>query len=97
MTFRRGETESFPVDSTQRSVWYGIIEYDPGACRFQETTFTASKSGKKDLVAMIRLLTGADRKFVIVGVWQGQWKTDVFVLEPAILIKRMRGCLGAEI
>jgi hypothetical protein len=90
MTFIRGETESFPIDSTQRTVWFGIIEYDPETKLFSETHFTSSNTGRKDLTAMILLLTEADRKFEVVGIWQGQWKTDVFVLDPAILIKRIR-------
>lgn len=77
MSFRIGETSQFPFAYTGREVWYFII--DETLCRFE---YTAAKSQKKELVDTIKLLSSGCSNFTVFGVWQGKWKTDIFILDP---------------
>jgi hypothetical protein len=88
MVFRRGETREFPVDSIDRAVWYGTIEYSQEA-GFTEKHYTSSKSGKADLLEMIRGLISDGQEFEVIGVWQGKWKTDLFILDSAVLVEML--------
>lgn len=88
MAFRTGETREFPFDRDDRKVWYALIEYD--ITGFHETAYTSSKSGKADLLAMLIQLRGMNRKYYLLGIWQGEWKTDLFVLDPIIVRSRLK-------
>jgi hypothetical protein len=87
MSFRENETEQFPFWITDRVVWYGLLLNDAG---FHRLSFTASKSGKKTLVEQIVICQNVGSPFLVIGVWQGQWKTDIFVLDPDITIAKMQ-------
>jgi hypothetical protein len=88
MVFRTGETLQFPFDRDDRKVWYAIIEYD--ITGFHETAYTSSKSGKADLLAALMLLRSSSRKYLLLGIWMGEWKTDLFILDPSIVRSRMK-------
>ena len=90
MAFRSDETLEFPFASTDRKVWYGIIECEEDVRIFTETSFTSSKSGKTNLINIVKQLINQERSFVLIGIWQGEWKTDIFVLEPTIAISMIR-------
>ena len=81
MSFREGETNQFPFAWTSRKVWYAIIVFD---ARFPGFDFTASKSGKKAFVEKIDSLKSEGQKYLLLGIWQGEWKTDIFVLDEEI-------------
>jgi hypothetical protein len=87
--FRFDETENFPVERTDRKVWYAIIGYDQ-ECGFSKTSFASSKSGKLSLITMISELSKHKRKFTVVGIWQGDWSTDLFVLDEIKIVKMLR-------
>jgi hypothetical protein len=86
MTFRNGETDHFPVDRTDREIWYAIIVSDDNFSRYG---FTSSKSGKKDFVEMIKELNGEKQKTLLLGIWKGQWKTDLFILDEKIIVDKI--------
>ena len=87
MSFRENETEQFPFLCTDRTIWYGIILNDSG---FHRSSFTSSKSGKKTLSEEIETLQSKGVSFLLIGIWQGQWKTDIFVLDPTIAIPKLQ-------
>lgn len=91
MTFRDNETKDFPVGSTDKSVWYGIIIHDVTSPRH---SFTSSKSGKRELLDKIKQLQSDGQKFLVIGIWQGQWRTDIFTLDPKELAVVMREKAG---
>ncbi len=88
MAFRENETERFPFDRTDREVWYGIIVHDE---KFPRYSFTSSKSGKRDFINMVGCLKSGGQKYLLIGIWQGQWKADIFILDETIAIKLMGG------
>lgn len=87
MTFRNGETDHFPVDRTDRTIWYAIIVFSSDFTRYG---FTSSKSGKKDFVEMIKKLNSEGQKLLLLGIWQGQWKTDLFVLDEKTIVEKIK-------
>lgn len=88
MTFRTDETLAFPFVRDDRKVWYAIVEYD--ITGFHETAYASSKSGKTDLLAALILLRSSSRKYLLLGIWQGEWKTDLFILDPTIVRSRLK-------
>lgn len=86
MTFRNNETDQFPVDRTDREIWYAIIVSNDELSRYE---FTSSKSGKKNFVETINKLLGENQKILVLGIWKGQWKTDLFVLDPKIIVDKI--------
>jgi len=88
MSFREGETNDFPFARTDRAVWYAIIVHD---IRFPRFDFTASKSGKKAFIEKIESLKADGQKYLLLGLWQGQWKTDIFILDEELTKGWIRG------
>jgi hypothetical protein len=88
MTFRRDETKNFPVQRTDRIVWYAILtQADINKdCWFGGMGFSSAKSSKKSLLTAILEFQKRELDFLILGIWQGQWKTDIFILNPKELI-----------
>jgi len=86
MAFRNDETKTFPVEFTDKIVWYAIIVFDG---RFPRYAFTSSKSGKKDFVNKISELKYGGQKYLLLGIWQGNWKTDIFVLDEDMIVQRL--------
>ena len=88
MSFREGETNDFPFVRTDRKVWYAIIVFDT---RFPRFDYTASKSGKKAFVEKIESLKLEGQKHILLGIWQGEWKTDIFVLDEELTKQWING------
>lgn len=86
MVFRIGESDSFPFSTIERGVWYAIITSEPP---MNTDSFTSSKSGKQDFVNKIKQLTNENKTYIILGIWQGKWKTDIFILDKKICIREI--------
>ncbi len=78
---RKGETEAFPVKS--RTCWYALIKVIDG--KLQSECYGGSDRDKKELTENIIKYLQENVEFRIYGVWQGQWRTDLFDLDPKTL------------
>ena len=85
--FREGETETFPIERRDAEIWYAIIVMGSDFPRYQ---FASSISGKNDFVNTIIRLKKEGQKYLIFGIWHGQYRTDIFVLEEDKILKMMR-------
>ena len=93
-TFREGETNQFPVDRKDKGVWYGIIatkSSPSGSVQIEITRFgfTSSVSGKREFLDKINELKTHGISYLLLGIWQGQYSTDIFVLDEKIIVKRL--------
>lgn len=76
MAFRT-DTQDFPYSDKDRSIWYFIIDWKKKIkthyCYIQE---------KRDMVSLLKQLIdkGKYSHIQLCGVWQGNWKTDIFDL-----------------
>ena len=88
--FREGETERFPFDCADRKVWFGIVilDYD-----VKPLSFTSANSGKRNLLNKIDELNCRGDEFMILGVWQGNWRTDIFILDKVVTVKKLNGVI----
>ena len=87
MTFRENETEQFPFESCERTVWYAIITFEGG---FKKHSFTSSKSGKRDFMNRAEILSENGVSHILMGIWQGKWKTDIFILDRKVMMEKIK-------
>ncbi len=76
--FREGAEEEFPWSTTGGAVWFALLVVENG--KIEKYGFTASKSGKKALTSALQALS-ADHEALLIGVWTGQYRTDLFILK----------------
>ena len=86
--FRSGEEASFPWHERECSVWYALLVVEEGQIR--KYGFTSSDSGKAALCQAIRSLSANDEALLL-GVWTGTRRTDLFVLEKSLAIDHLVG------
>lgn len=84
--FREGEEDSFPWDRTDRGVWYCLLVVEEGM--IERYGFTSSKSNKAGLCRALSTLSGR-RDALLLGVWTGQYRTDLFVLDIPKAIEKL--------
>lgn len=82
MVIRTGETDRFPLEGT----WFFTVNFQKG--EIEHRNFTDSQSAKRELIALIEHYTNANIPFKLYGVWQGRWRTDVFDLDPKLMVQR---------
>jgi hypothetical protein len=83
------DLKNFPFDRNGGKVWYLLVE-DCGLSGFYEDCFTSSSSGRRKLVEKVKSCLAADKTFKVYGVWQGEWRTDLFILPPEIILKKIQ-------
>jgi hypothetical protein len=83
MAFKEGQTHSFPFERTDNGIWYFIVKSD------EIIEYKSTVSNQKDLVRDISKYLRHGFKFQLMGVWHGQYRTDIFVLEPANALIRL--------
>ncbi|MCK9593700.1 MAG: hypothetical protein M0Q91_17000 [Methanoregula sp.] len=91
MTFRINETAEFPFERTDRKVWYAIVEYT--ITGFHETEYTSSGTGKSDFIEKIkefRLKKVRKSDYRLYGIWAGEWKADIFLLDETIVLRKLK-------
>ena len=76
--FRDGAEEHFPWTATGGAVWYALFVVENG--KIEKYGFTSSKSGKEGLVSALQALSHEEES-VLIGVWNGQYRTDLFILQ----------------
>ena len=84
MTFRENETSKFPIGSKMRGIWYAIVVFDK---RFPKFDFSSSKSGEVNFIRKIKSLKDDGQSYLLMGIWQGKFSTDIFVLDEELVIK----------
>ncbi len=82
--FRINETKEFPVDFSDGSIWYSIITSD-----LNYYDFTSSVSGKKEFINKISEFNKSGIKFLLLGIWHGMYRTDLFILEEKEIVSRI--------
>lgn len=85
--YRTGDEEEFPWDYRGSSVWYALFVVEEN--KIQKYGFTASKTQKKKLLKSLEKVSGLTDSLLI-GVWTGNYRTDLFVLKIEEAIKRFK-------
>jgi hypothetical protein len=93
--FREGETSQFPVDRKDNGIWYGIIAMQASntsdaSIENHRFGFTSSGTGKREFIDKINELKTHGISYLLLGIWQGQYSTDIFVLDERIIVKRIK-------
>jgi hypothetical protein len=88
--FREGEEGNFPWKDTGNHVWYVLITMENGG--LQHYGFTASVSNKEGLLRALKSMA-KDESGLLFGVWTGQYRTDLFVLDRNQAMKRLEESL----
>ena len=87
---RIGEHDRVPFSS---SVWFlGILQ---GSDRLEYYEFRCTKEGLKNLVEFCKK-EKKNPNCILFGVWHGQYRTDVFLMEPVNLIARIQERTNAK-
>ncbi len=84
--FRKNGEDEFPWSHSGKGVWFALFVVEAGA--IERYGFTASKANKASLVRILKALDPTDDA-VLLGVWTGQYNTDLFVLDRRIAIDRL--------
>ena len=71
----RNDIQYFPFDSKDRGVWYLVIDWD----KKTEQAFSYVQE-KRDLIPFLSSIikNNQTNNFTLFGVWNGQYKTDLF-------------------
>jgi hypothetical protein len=91
--FREHSEENFPWESTSRAIWYAILNVEGN--EIQRYGFTSALSQKDALVKALRKVKGKN-KAILLGVWNGNHRTDLFVLDKEIAIEKLQAVLKEE-
>ncbi len=83
--FRTNEEETFPWTCKTGLVWYSLLVVENG--KIERYGFTSAKSQKAQLVNALIALDG--REALLLGVWTGSHRTDLFVLDISKAIERL--------
>jgi hypothetical protein len=84
--FRHNQEDGFPWDSNGSGIWFGVLTLESEVVRYY--WFTSAKSQKESLLELLKKVS--DIHFLaLVGVWHGEWRTDLFVLDRGIAVKKL--------
>ena len=86
--FRVGEEASFPWHVADSSVWYSLLVVEEG--RIRRYGFTSAVASKAALCSALEGLSPGDEALLL-GVWTGSHRTDLFVLEPLEVLAHLKG------
>jgi hypothetical protein len=77
MGFRQ-DNENFPFSSKVAAVWYFVIDWKSKA----EYEFTNVQSKRELVPFLFKIITDdAINSFSLFGVWNGQYKADIFKID----------------
>lgn len=86
--FRENEEASFPWDASDSSVWYCLLVVEHG--QIMRYGFTSADSSKSALCSALRSLSPDDQTLLL-GVWTGTRRTNLFVLAPSEALAQLEG------
>lgn len=84
LRIREGESDRFPLVQGGREIWYMGVDSNWGLLEFR-----ATKVGLENLRAFCQALSMPGKKGLLIGVWNGQYRTDLFILDPKVILKRL--------
>lgn len=84
--WREGGEEEFRWSATGGSVWYALLVVEDG--RIQRYGFTSAASQKAELAAALRAIPSGTEALLL-GVWTGEHKTSLFVLDRAKAVAKL--------
>ena len=76
--YRTGEEDNFPWSVKSKTVWYALIVIENG--NLQRYGFSSTLHDKTILVTVLEKLED-DQNALLLGVWNGQYSTHLFVLD----------------
>lgn len=85
MVIRERESNRFPVTS-DKGIWFFIVSFQEGNLNHED--FKSSQEGLRGLTNQIQDYSKKIVPFSLYGVWQGQHRTDIFVLNPQLMAGR---------
>lgn len=85
--YSSNQESQFPWDATN-GIWYSLITCEDG--KIVKYGFTAAKGSKRKLCEALKNIDIVDDA-VLLGVWNGQWKTHLFVLDIEKSINHLEG------
>ena len=86
----RDQEARFNWSASDNSTWFFVVT------DFLECLgFTSAKSGKLALKVWIEFNLKNGRKFKVFGVWNGQYSTHIWILDPEKTVTALKG-LGLE-
>jgi len=88
--FEVGREKDFPWEFSGGAVWFGLLVVENG--KIQRYGFTSAKSSKEMLLEALRALD-PDDEVLLLGVWKGQYRTHLFVLNTQKAIKKLQKIL----
>jgi hypothetical protein len=91
--FRDNAEENFPWQESGRIVWYAIFLIEDS--KIVHYGFTSSKSNKQGLLQALIKIRDVDSAKLI-GVWTGQYRTDLFDLNIEKAISKLKSVLAGE-
>ncbi len=91
MAFRTDSIESFPFSDRTGSVWYILTDWKNKT----QTDFHFVEH-KKNLVLVLQdiINNSQENEFELMGVWQGQRRTDIFKLPVQLAFKEINKAFG---
>ena len=85
--FSYGREADFPWWRRDRVIWYALLVTEPTG--IERYGFTSAVAQKKRLLALLTQLRPS-HKALLLGVWTGAHRTDLFVLDIEIAKERLR-------
>lgn len=84
--FRLNAEDQFPwAASSTHSVWYALLTVEDG--KPVKYGFTSGNNQKAKLRELLLQLDGTEA--ILLGVWNGQYGTSLFALDPKIAIAKL--------
>lgn len=88
--FRENETDEFPISFNISAYWYIIIKGTKNKPELIQ--YSNSKEQSRKLVEHLET-NFRKTKDILLGSWTGKWITDLFILDPKVMIKRIKEIL----
>lgn len=82
--FRTGEESRIPYGGT---IWFACIEYRDG--KFINTAYNTTKGNVVELRNYLMDIVHNGKKAEVFAVWNGERRTDLFLIDPKIYLKTM--------
>ena len=83
--FRENQEDAFPWDYTS-GIWYSLFVVEDG--KIEKYGFTSAKGNKEKMRLLLKEISPNDDAMLI-GVWNGQWRTDLFILDIPKAINKL--------
>ena len=84
------KTDEFPVYFNNAGIWYILLK---GGKKPNMQHYTSSKTNTKTLLHHLKMKFNSETD-ILLGSWHGNRRTDLFVLEPKIIIKKFEEALN---